>query len=78
MEKCCYCQSPLEFGDRDYTCERCWRWRRKKSKCSALLTEEELRELEDYSRFIHTRPRTPLELEIEEIAAAAATSRRAS
>ena len=76
MEKCFFCLSPLELGDRDYTCERCWQWRRNKSKCSALLTEDELRELEDYSRFIHTRPRTPQELEIEEIARAATASRR--
>ena len=78
MEKCCFCQSPLELGERDYTCDRCWEWRCKKDKCGGLLTEDELRDVEDYSRLIHTRPRTPLELEIEEIAAAVAASRRAS
>ncbi len=65
-DTCLYCQAPLELGDAGNTCDRCHRWRRLSAKCSGLLTEEQLHELAEYSRFIHTRPLTPQELELEE------------
>ena len=59
--------TPLELGDTDYTCARCFKWRRSILEDSDELTESELRELEDYSRFIYTRSLTEAEREIEEI-----------
>ncbi|MCA9113120.1 MAG: hypothetical protein KDA52_24425 [Planctomycetaceae bacterium] len=66
-EKCMWCNAPLELGDTDYTCDRCFKWRRCILEDSDELTESELRELEDYSRFIYTQPLTEAEREIEEI-----------
>ena len=67
MEKCTWCNSPLELGDTDYTCDRCFKWRRSILEDSDELTESELRELEDYSWFIYTRSLTEAELEIKSI-----------
>ncbi|MCA9221110.1 MAG: hypothetical protein KDA71_12340 [Planctomycetales bacterium] len=67
MEKCMWCNAPLELGDTDYTCDRCFKWRQRILEDSDELTESELRELEDYSRFIYTRPPTEAELEITNI-----------
>lgn len=73
---CTYCLAPLELGDTNYTCQRCYRWRRRCSKSSAALTEDQLHELEGYSRQIRTRPLTPQERELEEIAAIVQSTRR--
>jgi hypothetical protein len=62
-----WCNEPLELGDTDYTCDRCFKWRQRILEDSDELTEAELRELEDYSRFIYTRLPTEAELEIETI-----------
>ncbi len=66
-DKCTWCNATLELGDTDYMCDRCFKWRQRILEDSDELTESELRELEDYSRFIYTRPLTEAELEIESI-----------
>jgi len=75
---CTYCLAPLELGETNFTCDRCYRWRRQCSTSSAALTEAQLHDLEDYSRRIRTRPRTPLELELEETEALVNATRRKS
>lgn len=74
--QCMWCLSPLEATDTNFTCDRCYRWRRGIRKNSTALTECELHELEDYSRFIYTRPLTPQEREIEEISRSVNLARR--
>jgi hypothetical protein len=51
--RCVYCRSPLRFGDVGFVCNRCATLQRKMSMASYELTEEELYELEEYSRLIH-------------------------
>lgn len=65
--RCMYCLAPLKLGETNFTCDRCWKWR---------MNEGDPHELEEYSRFIHTRPLTPEEREIEEIAQSINAARR--
>lgn len=66
-DDCMYCQSPLEIGDAGSTCDRCSELQRKLSMPSYKLTDEELYELEEYSRFLHTVAFVREEREIEEL-----------
>lgn len=66
-DNCMYCQSPLEIGDAGSTCDRCSELQRKLSMPSYKLTDEELYELEEYSRFLHTVAFEREEREIEEL-----------
>jgi hypothetical protein len=66
-DNCTYCQSLLEIGDVGSTCDRCSKLQRKLSMPSYMLTDEELYELEEYSRFLHTVAFVREEREIEEL-----------
>ena len=65
---CLYCDTPLRYDEIGLTCYRCHRWRRRCAMRTAKLSIEELYELEEYSRQIYSRPPTPEDLELQEIA----------
>jgi hypothetical protein len=67
QDNCMYCQSPLEIRDACSTCNRCWRLQQNLWKDSSELTDDELYELEEYSRFLHTVAFEREEREIEEL-----------
>jgi len=76
--KCKWCGRSLDSLECGFMCDRCYEWRLGVGKSSSKLTESELRDLEEYSRFIYDRPISVIDQEIEEISQRIDAIRRAN